>query len=450
MLLGLSLTRHRRSVIFRREAAQGRSMIDRSHELLGGLARWNGQHSVWREIPGGRSLEFGGVKDAADVQKWRGRPHDFIGIDEADGFLESQVRFLMGWLRTTTPGQRCRVVLCFNPPASAEGRWLLSYFGPWLDKKHPRPAAPGELRWYAMVDGKEVERPDGRPFEHRGETLYPKSRTFIPARVQDNPHLMGTGYWQQLLSLPEPLRSQLAYGDFEAGLEDDPWQVIPTAWVEAAMARWRPDGGEGVPLSAVGVDVAWGGADKTVLARRHRTWFAPLEKHPGKSTPDGQAAVGLILQALAGHAQAVVAVDVIGYGASAYDQCKGRVKNLQGVNFGEATEARDRSGVLEFSNLRAWAYWSLREALDPERVKPEDALALPPDPELLADLTAGRWEMTTRGVKIEPKEDITARIGRSPDCGDAVALAHLARPKPPPGQPAAGTQRSPAYGYQPR
>jgi hypothetical protein len=61
------------------------------------------------------------------------------------------------------------------------------------------------------------------------------SRTFIPSRVSDNPYLMGTGYMTQLQSLPEPLRSQMLYGDFKAGVQDDPWQVIPTAWVEAAM-----------------------------------------------------------------------------------------------------------------------------------------------------------------------------------------------------------------------
>ena len=42
----------------------------------------------------------------------------------------------------------------------------------------------------------------------------------------------------QLQSLPEPLRSQMLYGDFKAGMEDDADQVIPTAWIDAAMDRW--------------------------------------------------------------------------------------------------------------------------------------------------------------------------------------------------------------------
>ncbi|HEV3151304.1 MAG TPA: terminase, partial [Acidobacteriaceae bacterium] len=49
--------------------------------------------------------------------------------------------------------------------------------------------------------------------------------------------------------------------------------------------------------------------------------------------------------------------------------------------------------------------------------------------ELLSDLTAPRWAMTMQGIKVEPKEDIVKRLGRSPDCADAVVLAAL-RPSP--------------------
>jgi hypothetical protein len=114
----------------------------------------------------------------------------------------------MGWLRTEVVGQRCRVVMCFNPPCTAEGRWVLAYFGPWIDPKHPRPATPGELRWYVTgPDGKEVECVDNSPVVVGGKTLTPKSRTFIPARVTDNPYYVRTNYVAQLQALPEPLRS---------------------------------------------------------------------------------------------------------------------------------------------------------------------------------------------------------------------------------------------------
>ena len=65
-------------------------------------------------------------------------------------------------------------------------------------------------------------------------------------------------------------------------------------------------------------------------------------------------------------------------------------------------------------------YWRLREALDPES---GDDLMLPPDPELLADLTAARFEVRASGIVVEAKEKIKERLGRSPDCAAAVALA---------------------------
>jgi hypothetical protein len=419
LLIGLATTAHRRSVIFRREYRQLRAIIDRSRDVIGGAGTYNANDQVWR-LKSGRLLEFGAVQYAADVSGYQGRPHDLKGFDELPNFLESQYRFLIGWNRTTIPGQRCRVVGAGNPPTNAEGEWVIRYWAPWLDPQHAHPAAPGELRWFAVLDGEDVEREDGTPFEWKGETIYPRSRTFIPARLSDNPFLLRTGYMSTLQGLPEPLRSQMLYGDFSVGLDDDPWQVIPTAWVRAAQARWTPAPPAG-PMDAVGVDVARGGADQTVLARRYGTWFAPLEKHPGKSTPDGQAVAGLALQALVAGGWANV--DVIGVGASVYDLLVQQGAKAVAVNFAQASDQRDRSGLLRMTNMRAWAYWSLREALDPEK---GDDLALPPDSGLLADLCAAKWQIRANGVQVEAKEDIVKRLGRSPDSGDAVALAHLA------------------------
>jgi hypothetical protein len=66
-------------------------------------------------------------------------------------------------------------------------------------------------------------------------------------------------------------------------------------------------------------------------------------------------------------------------------------------------------------------YYRLRDALDPEN---GDDLELPPDRELLADLTSVRMTKTLRatGMQLEAKEDTKKRLGRSPDSADAVAL----------------------------
>jgi hypothetical protein len=44
-------------------------------------------------------------------------------------------------------------------------------------------------------------------------------------------------------------------------------------------------------------------------------------------------------------------------------------------------------------------------------------------PRIKADLAAPRWELTSRGIKVEEKREIVKRLGRSPDRGDAVVMA---------------------------
>lgn len=427
LLLGLAATQHRSSVIFRREATQflgPEGMIERSRAIIGLRGKFNGQTKNWRGIDGFRALEFGATPAEKDKSKYRGRPHDFKGFDELTEFTESQYRFLIGWLRTSVPGQRVRVVATGNPPDSAEGQWVIKYWGPWLDPMHPNPAQPGELRYYAVVDDEDVERPDGEPFTHKGELIRPRSRTFIPARVEDNPYYMRTGYVDVLNALPEPLRSQLRHGSFRAAGKDNPWQVIPTAWVEAAQDRWVQLYARKVkpgPMTRLGVDPSRGGSDQFVIAKLHGNWMDNLDKHSAKAAPTGERGAALVFLSANGDKTIPTQIDVIGTaGASVYDQCHQNGQIALALNGSAASYRRDKSGKLGFANKRAEWYWNVRELLDP--TSGQD-IALPPDPQMKADLCAPRWKPTPRGVQVEPKEDIRKRIGRSPDCGDAVVYA---------------------------
>jgi hypothetical protein len=390
-------------------------------EILKSRKNWNGQDDILR-LPD-RTIEFGSCNIVGDEQKYQGRPHDGIFPDEICHFLESQFRFLVGWLRTTTPGQRCRVVCTGNPPTDADGEWVIQYWGPWLDKNHPNPAKPGELRWYAVIDGVDTPVEDGKPFKHNGELITPQSRTFIPSHVEDNPFLMSTGYKAQLQSLPEPLRSQMLKGDFTAGKSDNVWQVIPTAWVEQAMDRWKPEGKIG-QMDSLGVDVARGGADKTQLAPRYGTWFDQLKSFPGSDTPNGQIVAGLIVSVV--RDAAPIHIDIAGVGGSPFDFLKENNIQIEGINNAGTDRSKDQfdkaSQQLKFKNNRAFLMWRFREALEPEK---GENLALPPDSELKADLCAPRWKLTAQGIQIEDKEEVKKRIGRSPDKGEAVILASI-------------------------
>jgi len=422
--IGLALTSHRRTLFVRRERAQLLPVIDEIAAIVGTREGFNGTDMVWR-LPEGRQVQFGGCAILGDEARYQGSARDLLVLDEAANILEEQARFLLGWLRTTESGQRCRALLCSNPPTSAEGEWLVRWFRPWLDKGFPVQATPGELRWVAMVDGEErwVDGPE--PLQHRGEVIRPVSRTFIPSRVGDNRYLASTDYVRQLQALPEPLRSMMLHGDFTAGREDARYQVVPSEWVRAAQEQWRARRPEG-PMTALGVDVARGGGDRTVLTPRWGTFIGEQVVVAGKGTPDGPAVAALVLA----HRRdaALVNVDVIGVGSSVFDHLRGVIGGAAVPMHGaEGTEGKDKSGQLKFANRRAEWWWKLREALDPAT---GDRLALPPDPGLLADLCAPTWKLTARGILIEAKEDIIRRIGRSPDKGDSVAYAWGLRTMP--------------------
>jgi len=230
---------------------------------------------------------------------------------------------------------------------------------------------------------------------------------------------MATDYESQLQSLPEPLRSQMLHGDFGAGTDDDPYQVIPTAWVQQAQARWKIENRPEV-MDSIGLDVARGGKDETVITQRFGKWFAPLICYPGSSTPDGSSVASLAFANT--RDRAPIHVDVIGVGSSVYDHLNDNGVHVVACNASEASYETDKSGKLKFVNKRAQWWWQMREALDP---KSGDDLALPPGNDLLSDLTAPTWKLTTRGIQIESKDDIKKRIGRSPDKGDSVVLAKI-------------------------
>ena len=70
----------------------------------------------------------------------------------------------------------------------------------------------------------------------------------------------------------------------------------------------------------------------------------------------------------------------------------------------------------------------LREALDP--TQPGGAMiTLPDDPELSADLSVLHFSIDSRGISITKKDDVRDVLGRSPDKGDAVAMAWFAGAK---------------------
>lgn len=433
LICGLALEQHRQSLLMRREGVDlegGGGLIEELLKINGTRDGFSGKPPPTLRTNDERIITFGSARLIGDEQKYMGRARDFLGLDEATQFAEVQVRFLMGWVRTTYPGQRTRTVLATNPPISTTGDYIIGMFRPWLDITHDNPAKFGELRWYVTVrDGSktvdlEVDGPQKRTIN--GETVIPHSRTFIPAKLSDNPFIQTEEYQKVLDALPEPYRSAVRDGNFMAVRQDAENQIIPAKWVQEAMDRWTSKPPDHAPMSCLALDVAQGGGDDGVIAKRYDAWFDELSVKPGADTPKpSDSAAWVIQERLNG---CTIVVDLGGgYGGGVKERLEENGMEVTGFKGAKESVRRTKDKTLEFTNLRTEALWRLREALDPDQ-EGGSPVALPPDPELMSDLTTPTFEVTTRGIKAMPKEKVKEILGRSPGKGDAVMMCNLYGP----------------------
>lgn len=429
LVVGLSLTAHRRSLVLRRTNQEATKLVERYVEIIGDRDGWNGQDHVWRID--GRLIDIGGCQHEDDKQKRKGIPHDLKAFDELVDFTETQYLFITTWNRSTDLNQRCRVVATTNPPTDPSGLWVIRRWAAWLDPEHPNPAKSGEIRWYTTrPDGVEVEV-DGRgPHVFDGKPCYARSRTFIRGELKDNPDLAATNYGQMLDSLPEELRDAYRDGKFNNSLKDQPFQCIPASWVRQAQDRWTNNPPAGVPMCTIGVDCTGGGDDPMTLAPRYDGYYAEIKEIPGREMPKdslGSAGAGYVIAMR--RDQALPVVDLGGgYGGSLFEHLRSNGVAVQGYKGAAATNRRSICKKFTFTNTRSAAYWLFREALDPDQ-SGGSSVALPPDQELLAELVAPSYQMTPNGIKLEPKEKVIERLGWSTNKADAVVMAWYYGPR---------------------
>ncbi len=249
----------------------------------------------------------------------------------------------------------------------------------------------------------------------------------IPEEMKNKPGLVDPT-WVQDKAERWGIDSALYRIKVEAEFADDDAQVvIPADWVRAAQIRWsewhsRDDVTTGARQPAgpttLGVDVAGQGKDKTVIATLKGDVVEKLESWDRTDTVQ---IVDHIAARLAATVQGTAIIDSIGIGAGVLDLARNRGLRVRPFIASAATTARDNTGTQKFFNVRAQAWWWLRERLDPAR---NPTLCLPPNDDLLRDLTAPRWEAAPGArIKIESKDEVRKRLTRSPDLADAVIAA---------------------------
>lgn len=264
----------------------------------------------------------------------------------------------------------------------------------------------------------------------------------IPISAYDTPNLTGEqvpdAVAQRLVSRAwvedkvtrwgagSPIFKAKVLGEFS----DDEDALIPMSWVIDAQHRWMDWRDSGIePPGAVtfGVDVGHLGEDRTIIATRKRDVIIKLESWSKTTTV---ATTTLVEARLDASIQSVAVVDGIGIGAGVVDLLRHRGKNVRPFIASASSKGmRDATGMLRFANMRSYAWWNLRELLDPAL---GSTLCLPPDDDLAADLCAPGWTERAGGIlQVEAKDDVKKRLGRSTDKGDAVVQAFWHSPNPP-------------------
>ena len=75
-----------------------------------------------------------------------------------------------------------------------------------------------------------------------------------------------------------------------------------------------------------------------------------------------------------------------------------------------------------FINVRAESFWNLASDIKKEKI-----ILLPDDKKILSQLPSMNYEYKDQKIKIEPKDNIKKRIGRSPDNAGALCICNYVR-----------------------
>lgn len=230
----------------------------------------------------------------------------------------------------------------------------------------------------------------------------------------------------QLRALGEadPLYIQQALADFanmgQAG------GIVPLSWAEQAQQRWEGWDEAGRPgyVTSIGFDVGGGTeqGDASVVGiikdhvRVDSLYEYQVAADPSTATME---LVGHVVALANQHGRPPIYGDAQGIGAGVVARLIERGYDARPFVASYSTTLTDAAGVYGFGNWRAAAWWLMREALDPQ--SGQDVM-LPPHERLTGDLTAPRIKRIDSSARrfVEAKEDLRKRLGRSPDCADAV------------------------------
>jgi predicted phage terminase large subunit-like protein len=232
------------------------ALLDRCRTWLkpfldSGEVKWIGDEYVFR-FPSGATIKFGYLKHDNDLEQFSGSEFQDIEVDEAGQFTGTQLKFLFSRLRK-----------------SARSTIPLRY------RLYSNPGGRGHLHLKESFVDPDTRRPD---------------HVFVPATLNDNPHIDRPSYVASLMHLPPVMRERILNGDWSI---TDPGHVFQRHWfkvVDAAPADSEVADRVRYWDTAATEDSAGEDADYTVGARMVRTRdgrYVITDVRRGRLSPGG-------------------------------------------------------------------------------------------------------------------------------------------------------------------
>lgn len=211
-------------VLFRRtypELTMEGALWDESYKVFGVMGGSAHKGSLsWTIPPYGNRISFRNIEYEKDVEKYHGSQIAFIGFDEVTTFTEKQFWYLLSRNRSSCGVQPYIRATCNPDPDS----WVKEFISWWLDEnqEYPDPAKSGVIRWFVRRNDEMMWADSKQELLDRfGPDSFPKSVTFIPAKLSDNVILetVNPDYRGNLMAMNLVEQQRLLHGNWKIRLE---------------------------------------------------------------------------------------------------------------------------------------------------------------------------------------------------------------------------------------
>lgn len=213
-----------RAVLFRRNSTRLQNLIDEAKRQYFGLGalftlQRKGEPGSSFTFPSGAKIFLSHLEQESDVENHQGMEYQYVGFDELPQFSLKQYLYLMSRLRGVVMNNGAsldkRIRGTGNP--IGEGLW-------WVKKRFIKSDSltmlPGKTYFFIADPSCEPEEnPTGiRVLPSDPRFIHAKSRTFVPAFLNENKILMEAdpGYAASIMQLGAKMEKALLNGDWDA------------------------------------------------------------------------------------------------------------------------------------------------------------------------------------------------------------------------------------------